>query len=60
MSLFSPKKKIMLYSEKQKDDYIEKLDHANISYDIQEKTNSINGSIVYVLSMKASDYKKVI
>lgn len=60
MSLFSRKKKIVLYSEHQKDDYIEKLDRANISYKLDEKVDSINGKTSYILNVDAADLKKVV
>ena len=61
MSLFGKKETITLYSEQQKDDYIEKLDQAHIIYDLREKKDgSFENRITYVIRVKADDLKKVI
>ena len=60
MSLFGKKEIITLYSEQQKDEYIEKLDHAHIVYDLREKKeDSFENRITYVIRVKADDLKKV-
>ncbi len=61
MSLFSKKEKIIVYSEAQKDDYIEKLERANVDYDIREDRSSIfNDKTTYIFRVKAGEFKKVI
>ena len=61
MSLFGKRETITLYSEQQKDEYIEKLDRAHIVYDLREKTEgSFDNRIFYVIRVKADDLKKVI
>ena len=61
MSLFEKKKTIVLFSEAQKDEYIEKLDQAHVSYDVREKKDdSFDNKITYIIKLKASDLKKVI
>jgi len=61
MSLFEKKETITLYSEQQKDDYIEKLDQAHIAYDFRvKKEDAFDGRIVYVIKVKSNDLKKII
>ncbi|MCR5502697.1 MAG: hypothetical protein K6F53_06795 [Lachnospiraceae bacterium] len=61
MMFFSKKETIELFSEQQKDDYIEKLDRANVSYVIKEKEDSsFGGNIHYLVKVNASDLKKVV
>ena len=61
MSLFGRKETITLFSEGQKDDYIEKLDKAHIVYDIREKkVDYFDDRITYIIRAKAEDLKKVI
>lgn len=61
MSLFEKKETVTLYSEQQKDDYIEKLDQAHIVYDLRvKKDNSFDNRTTYVFRVKADDLKKVI
>jgi hypothetical protein len=61
MSLFGKKEKVILRSEEQKDAFIEKLDSANIKYDIREdKENSTPGHIAYMVRVDAKDMQKVV
>ncbi len=61
MSLFTKKEKIILRSEQQKDEFIERLDSANVKYDIREdKENSTPGHIAYMIRLDARDMKKVV
>lgn len=61
MKLFSKKEKIILRSEQQKDDFIEKLENAHIKYDIRESADSAsNNHPTYIVRVEASDMKKVI
>ena len=61
MGLFSKKEKLYLCSEQQKDDFVEKLENANIKYRLKEdKENSGDNKIGYILSLRAEDLKKVI
>ena len=60
LNLFNRKSTIILNSAQQKDDYIEKLDQANIPYKISEKKDSFSGDkIVYVIKLNAKDLKNV-
>ncbi len=60
MSFLTKKEKITLFSEQQKDQFIEKLDQAHVDYDIRESTKSIfSDKAQYIVSVKASDLKKV-
>ncbi len=61
MSLFSKKEKIIVYSEAQKDDYIEKLERANVDYDIREDRSSVFiDKTTYIIRVKYGELKKVI
>lgn len=61
MTLFTKKEKIILYSEHQRDDFIEKLDKAHVDYDVREdKTSVFSGKVAYVFSIKTADLKKVV
>lgn len=61
MSIFAKKEKIVLFSEAQKDEMIEKLESAHIEYDIREKTDSVFSSHPsYIVSVHAGDMKKVV
>ncbi|MCR5591012.1 MAG: hypothetical protein K6F73_05710 [Lachnospiraceae bacterium] len=61
MSLFEKKETITLFSEQQKDDYIEKLDMAHVAYDLREKkVGSFDNQITYIIKVKSADLKKVI
>lgn len=60
LNLFNKKGTIILYSAQQKDDYIEKLDQANIPFKISEKKVGFSGDkIVYVIKLNAKDLKNV-
>lgn len=61
MTLFTKKEKIILNSELQKDDFIEKLDKAHVDYDVREdKASVFGGKVAYIFSIKATDLKKVV
>lgn len=61
MTLFTKKEKIILNSEQQRDDFIEKLDKAHVDYDVREdKTSVFSGKVAYIFSVKATDLKKVV
>ncbi|MCR4990484.1 MAG: hypothetical protein K6A38_06460 [Lachnospiraceae bacterium] len=61
MTLFAKKEKIILNSEQQKDDFVEKLNSANISYDIKELNESVfSGKTTYIVKLSAKDLKKVV
>ena len=60
LNLFNKKGTIILYSAQQKDDYIEKLDQANIPFKISEQKVGFSGDkIVYVIKLNAKDLKNV-
>ena len=53
MELFSKKEKLMLGSEQQKDDMIEKLENAHIKYDIRvDRENVTTGRTSYILRLE--------
>ncbi|MCR5596305.1 MAG: hypothetical protein K6G12_10670 [Lachnospiraceae bacterium] len=61
MSLFSKKEKITLYSETQKDEFIDKLERAHVTYNLHEDKDSVfSNSTTYIVKLNASDLKKVI
>ena len=60
MSIFSRKGTVKLFSEEQKDTFVEKLENAHIKYKIREDRDSVNsGRTTYILSADAADLKKV-
>ena len=60
MSLFNRKETIVLKSEQQKDAYIERLEKADVDYDVFEDRDTIFGrDVSYIVRVKASDLKKV-
>ncbi len=60
MSLFSRKETIVLKSEQQKDDCIERLEKAHVEYDVFEDRDAIySRDVSYIIRIKASDLKKV-
>lgn len=61
MKLFSRKEKVVLRSEQQKDDFIEKLEKAHIAYDIREDADSMaSNHVTYIVRVDASELKKVV
>ncbi|MCR5107624.1 MAG: hypothetical protein K6B28_05620 [Lachnospiraceae bacterium] len=61
MKLFNRKEKIILRSEQQKDDFIEKLDRSNINYDIREEKKCVSdNNPIYIIRINADDMKKVV
>ena len=61
MKLFSRKEKIVLRSEQQKDEFIEKLENAHIDYDIRETKDSFSDDhVTYIVKIEAADLKKVV
>lgn len=61
MKLFSKKETIILRSEQQKEEFIEKLEGANIDYDIREdKDSASTGHITYIVRIDAADMKKIV
>ena len=60
MSMFTKKETIVLNNEHQKDEYIEKLNKANVEYDIAEDRETLYiRKVTYIIHVKASDMKKV-
>jgi hypothetical protein len=57
MKFFSKKEKIILRSEQQKDDFIEKLDRVHVDYDIRKEKDSTS---TYIIRIEAADMKKVV
>ncbi len=61
MSIFSKKEKIVLFSEQQKDQMIEKLEKAHIEYDVRENKESVfSNKVSYILRVNQADLKKVV
>ncbi len=61
MSIFTKKEKIVLFSEAQKDQLIEKLESAHIEYDVRESQDSVFSTHTsYIVSVPAGDLKKVV
>ena len=61
LKLFHKKEKIILRSEQQREDFIAKLEKANVHYDIREDRDASYGdSITYVVRIDAEDLKKVV
>jgi hypothetical protein len=59
--LFSKKKKIMLFTEQQKDEFIEKLEKANVDFDIKEDKDDVpSHKSAYIISVREKDLKKVV
>ncbi len=60
MSIFVKKETIVFMNEQQKDEYIEKLNNANVEYRIAETHEEPFGSkVTYTIQVRASDLKKV-
>ena len=61
MSLFTKKETITLFSEQQKDSFIEKLENAHIDYKLKESNDSaFSSEIHYIVKVNAADLKKVV
>lgn len=61
MKLFSKKEKIVLRSEQQKDDLIEKLENAHIEYNLKEDKDSVfSDHPTYIILVEAKDMSKVV
>ncbi len=61
MTLFEKKDRLILNSEQQKDDYIEKLDQAHVEYNLRIKNDvTASNRTIYEIRLRHSDLKKVI
>ncbi|MCR5398776.1 MAG: hypothetical protein K6E68_04495 [Lachnospiraceae bacterium] len=61
MSLFTRKEKFTVYSEFQKDEFIEKLEKAHVDYQLREDRSSVfNDKTMYIFSVRAGELKNVI
>ncbi|MCR5356591.1 MAG: hypothetical protein K6E63_04225 [Lachnospiraceae bacterium] len=61
MTLFTKKEKVILYSELQRDEFIEKLDKANVNYNLEEdRRSTFGGKTAYIFKINAADMKKVV
>lgn len=62
MKLFNRKETIILKTEKQRDEYIDRLDRAHIvDYDVSEAYDDLNRrNVTYFIRVNAADLKKVI
>lgn len=60
MNLFQKTNKIIIYSETQKDQIVEKLENAHVSYSLKMKEDTLtSGKPYYELKVAAKDYAKV-
>ncbi len=60
MKLFSRKKTIILRSEQQKEEFIEKLENAHAKYELKPDRDSVyNNHPSYIVSISASELAKV-
>ncbi len=60
MKLFSRKKTIILRSEQQKEELIEKFENAHVKYDLRpDKDNVYNNHPSYIVHISASELAKV-
>ena len=53
------KTKIVLFSESQKDDMLDRLEKAQVDYRIKEESNLFTFGSHYSISINASDMKKL-
>ncbi len=61
MSIFTKKEKIVLFSEAQRDQLIEKLESAHIDYDVRENKDSVFSTHTsYIVRVPAGEIKKVV
>ncbi len=54
------KTKIVLFSERQKDDMLERLERSKVDYEIREVTSLFTFGTYYSISLNAADMKKVV
>ena len=59
MGMFSRKETIVLRSEEQRDEYIDRLQKAHVEYDITEDHWSACDKVTYLVRVRTSDLKKV-
>ncbi|MER2057065.1 MAG: hypothetical protein ABTB30_17405 [Clostridia bacterium] len=60
MKRFARKETIILKTEQQKDEYIDRLDRARVDYDIDEAYDDMYHKVVtYFIRVNAADLKKV-
>lgn len=60
MKLFSRKETIILKTERQRDEYIDRLDKAHVDYDVSETYDDMNHrAVTYQIRVSAADLKKV-
>lgn len=61
MTLLGKKEKIVINSEQQKDNFIERLDKAHVEYDIKEEQPSMfSNRVSYIFRVSTKDLKKVV
>lgn len=60
MKLFGKTEAIVLKTEKQRDAYIDRLDHARVDFDLSEVRDDVySREITYVIHIRPADLKKV-
>ena len=61
MRLFAKKEKIILTSEQQKEEFVEKLENAHVYYNIREDDDAVSNKNhrIYIVRMYADDVSKV-
>ena len=58
--LFAKKEKVRLFTESQKDEFVEKLEKAQVKYTLRIEQDDLPGSpITYLVLLKAADLQKV-
>lgn len=60
MRLFAKKEKIIITSEQQREEYVEKLEKAHVYYDIKEDKDAVSSNHpMYILRIYLEDLSKV-
>lgn len=58
--LFAKKEKVRLFTETQKEEFVEKLDKAHVKYTLRVEKDDLPGSpVTYLVLLKAVDLQKV-
>ena len=58
--LFAKKEKVRLFTESQKEEFVEKLERAHVKYTLRIEKDDLPGSpISYLILLKSADLQKV-
>lgn len=61
MKLFAKKENIVLRSEEERDNLVEKLENLHIKYAVRKDSDGVSGShITYIIRLRSEDMQKVI